>query len=549
MYMNKTYDDILQEVIDNATIEEFFEIGSLQEMQDEFALSLGISSIITDVDGNPVTNPSNFTSLCADFIRRSEAGLKQCKGSDAVIGSTENENYIISKCFSAGLIDGGVSFYLGNRRIANWVFGQVRFTDNSLSDEFLIKKSLSLNVDPEDFEREYSKVPVFDETRFSHVARFAAILANKFSQDAYLKCVHQAEERYKIMIENSLQSKKERLQYENSFDFLTKLYNRNSFEQEVNDLELLQTVPVAVIVADVNNLKLTNDIFGHKYGDQLLSEIARIMKQESFDGFILGRCGGDEFNIIIPGGNRQAAEWFCHRVQLELSKNFNCCVMPSVAFGVGKKDHVEENIKEVLEIADQKMYRNKIQIKQKETFIENLKRVLTGKHRLSDEILLQTRQLTDAFADYMGFNMYKKDMFWRLTELHNLGVVILSDELYERRFEAKLPLEHIRELSKVPVINAKIANLYQAYAGCSQLLEAFYENFNGSGIPNGLSGVNIPELSRYGRVVCDYIYFTYESPIGLGKDRRTAMKLLLKNAGKLYDPAVVKNFQKFILKW
>lgn len=63
-------------------------------------------------------------------------------------------------------------------------------------------------------------------------------------------------------------------------------------------------------MADVNNLKLTNDIFGHKFGDQLLAEIARIMKQESFDGFIIGRCGGDEFNILIPNGNRQDAEWF-----------------------------------------------------------------------------------------------------------------------------------------------------------------------------------------------------------------------------------------------
>ncbi len=545
----KTYEEILQEVIDNATIEEIFEIDKLQKMQDEFANSLGISSIITDVEGNSVTLQSNFTCLCANYIRKTEEGLKQCKYSDSIIGAVEPESYTISRCFSAGLMDGGVSFYIGCRHIANWLFGQVRFTDDAVSDEFIIKRSLSLNIDPENFEREYDNIPVIEEGRFLHIARLASILAKKFSDEAYLKCVKLADKRYKIQLENTLQSKKERLQNENAFDFLTQLYSRNSFEQEVKRLELLQTVPVAVIVADVNNLKLTNDIFGHKFGDQLLSEISRIMIQESFEGFILGRCGGDEFNVLIPGGKRQSAEWFCHRVQIELEKNYNCCVMPSVAFGVGKKDHVEENIKDLIEIADQKMYRRKVQMKQKENFIDNIKNVLIGKGRLTEEVLIQTQKITEAFSEFMEYDAYKTDKFVHLAQIHNLGTVVLSDEVFANRFEAKLSIETTRELSKVPVINSKIANLYPAFTIVSNMAENFYENYNGTGIPNGIAGDEIPELSRCARVLCDYIYFMYESPIGLGKDKKAALKMIAKNSGKLYDPSVVKDFQKFILTY
>lgn len=540
------YEDILNEVINNATIENNFNIEHLQKMQDEFSMSLGIASIITDTDGKPITSPSNFTCLCSDYVRMSEKGLKQCKCSDAVLGSVENETYAISKCLSAGLVDGGVSFYIGERHVGNWMFGQVLYPDNVLSDEEIIRRSLSLNIDPEDYEREYAKAHKMTEEQFLHVARLASIIAKKFSDEAMSKCIQKAQDIYKIEVEQSIQQEKERLEYENSYDYLTKLYTRNSFEAEIDKLELLQTIPVAVIVCDVNNLKLTNDIFGHKFGDQLLEEITSVMKCEAFDGYIMGRCGGDEFNILIPGGKRQAAEWFCHRIKYELDRNFNCCVIPSVAFGVGKKDHVEEKIKDLIEIADQKMYRQKIQLKQKATFLDNVKGALIGKKRHSEELLLQLRELTVAFSDYLGFDLYKKDMFVHLTELHNIGDVILTDELYEKRFDAKHPLLDLRELSKIPVIDSKIAALYPNYAAISPFLQMYYENYNGSGYPNGASGKEIPEIVRYSRILTDYLFFQQPKPVGLGKDAKGALKSIIKGAGKIYDPVFVKKFQEFI---
>lgn len=540
------YDEILDEIINESTIQNKFNIASLQKMQEEFALSLGIASIITDVNGNPVTSPSNFTCLCADYVRMTEVGLKQCKCSDSIIGNVEAGSYAISKCLSAGLVDGGVSFHVGKRHVGNWMFGQLVYPDSMLSDEEIIKKALTINIDPEVFEQEYRKVHKMSEEQFLHVAHLAAIIAQKYSEEAYAKCEAEAQKRYKAAIENNIQSEKARLEQENSYDYLTKLLTRNSFEAEIKRLELLQTIPVAIIVCDVNNLKLTNDIFGHKFGDQLLEEITKIMKFEAFDGYILGRCGGDEFNVLIPNGKRQAAEWFCHRVTLELQKNFNCCAVPSVAFGVGKKDRVQEQIKDLIEIADQKMYRQKIQIKQKETFLENVKKALIGKKLLSDEILLLTKELTMAFSDYLGFDLYKKDMFIHLTEMHNFGVGVLDEQMYAKRFDTKLQVLEIRELSKVPVICAKLAALYPETAMISPFLQVYYENFNGTGYPNGISGKEIPEIVRYSRILTDYIYFQQEAPIGLGKDAKTALKLILKGSGKIYDPICVKSFQKFI---
>lgn len=544
--MNTTYEDILHQVITDATFEEIFDVKALQKMQDEFAKSLGIAAIITDVNGDPITRPSNFTALCSDYVRATEEGLCHCKNSDSAMCGDKSKAYSVSRCLSGGLMDGGVGFFVGDRHIGNWNFGQVRFAGNDLTYQELRERSELLKVSAEDFSREYERVPVMPEERFEHVARFASIIAAKYSDEGYLKCVHKADELYKIAMEKRIQEEKERLQYENTYDYLTGLYNRNSFEQEMQKQQILGTVPVAVIVADVNNLKLTNDVFGHKFGDQLLYEIARIMKQEAFEGYVMGRCGGDEFNVMIPGGNRQNAEWFCHRVRLELAINYNCCVLPSVAFGVGKKEHDGEVIKDFMEVADQKMYLQKVRIKQEESFMDNVRKVMIGRKRMSEELCLRIKNCTEAFADFLGFDLYKKDMFLHLTEIHNYGSVILDEELYSKRFGDKLPILEVRELSKIPVINGKLANLYPAYAGVSGLLQNFAENYDGTGMPNGVAGKKIPELSRHGRVVCDYLYVMEPAPVGLGLSEQEAKTYVRDRSGKKYDPDVVNAFFEFL---
>lgn len=543
--MGKSYDDILKTIIENAEVEEFFDLDELQELQDKFANSLGIASLITKSDGTPITRPSNFTGLCGKYVRQSQKGLKQCHSSDALIGCA-GSGYLANKCLSAGLVDGGVSLFLGERHIGNWLFGQIRYSDDHMTDEQMKEKAMMLGIKAEDFKREYLKTPVMGRDCFAQIAGLALIIARKFSEEAWLKIVHRAEEEYKEEIEQSFQKKKEILEKENAIDFLTHLLVRNSFEQEIKKLEESQILPVAVVVADVNNLKLTNDIFGHKFGDQLLSEVARVMDQERFDGFILGRCGGDEFNVLIPGGNRSAAEWYCHRVTLELARNYNCCMMPSVAFGVGKKDKPDENIKDVSEIADYKMYRNKIRMKQNDDFLDSLKQVLFGRGLLDQEIIDQTKEMALDFVKYMEFNEYKKNLFLHMIELHNYGIVILSEEAYSQRFDYKPSLEIRRELSKVPVINCKLANLYSEYAGSAGLLQNFYENWDGFGVPNEIEADKIPELSRYGRVMCDYLYRSYQAPIGLGEEKKTALEHLWEYAGMIYSPDAVQVFTQFI---
>ena len=105
------------------TFEDLFDLDEIQTIQDAFANATGVASIITQPDGRPITQPSNFCRLCRDIIRHTGKGLENCMRSDAIIGHPNPDGPIVQPCHSGGLWDGGASISAGNKHIANWLIG------------------------------------------------------------------------------------------------------------------------------------------------------------------------------------------------------------------------------------------------------------------------------------------------------------------------------------------------------------------------------------------------------------------------------------------
>lgn len=105
---------------------------------------------------------------------------------------------------------------------------------------------------------------------------------------------------YGIIIDISERKEKERIEYESAhIDVLTKLFNRNSFEEEVASLRSSNVKNIVIITVDINRLKEVNDRVGHSAGDELIKGTAMIIS-DTFGTY--GNCyrtGGDEFVVII----------------------------------------------------------------------------------------------------------------------------------------------------------------------------------------------------------------------------------------------------------
>lgn len=89
-------------------------------------------------------------------------------------------------------------------------------------------------------------------------------------------------------------------------DLLTGLFNRGAFEEKVDlDLEQRREGMCAMLLIDVDNLKVINDVYGHQTGDLAINLIASCLVTVCRKGALLSRTGGDEFCVFIPAAISQ----------------------------------------------------------------------------------------------------------------------------------------------------------------------------------------------------------------------------------------------------
>jgi diguanylate cyclase (GGDEF)-like protein len=106
-------------------------------------------------------------------------------------------------------------------------------------------------------------------------------------------------------------------------DTLTGLRNRRYLEQELErHVELYKRYrhPFAVLMLDLDSLKLVNDTFGHAAGDDALKHLASVMRAAIRDTDIPGRYGGDEFIILMPEADKNAIQAVGRRIAETISK-------------------------------------------------------------------------------------------------------------------------------------------------------------------------------------------------------------------------------------
>ncbi|UCZ54031.1 sensor domain-containing diguanylate cyclase [Bacillus shivajii] len=156
------------------------------------------------------------------------------------------------------------------------------------------------------------------------------------------------------------------LEFKSFHDELTGLKNRTAFRERFHYLNEID-LSVGLMLCDVNDLKATNDNFGHLAGDNLIKETASILKGCVDDYTSVYRIGGDEFVLLIEGTSRRYVE---HKYELLLSlcehHNEESTNSQNIYFAVGY-EHSRSSMKlmdHLFKQADEAMYEDKRKTKQ-----------------------------------------------------------------------------------------------------------------------------------------------------------------------------------------
>jgi diguanylate cyclase (GGDEF)-like protein len=157
------------------------------------------------------------------------------------------------------------------------------------------------------------------------------------------------------------------MEYYATRDPLTDLYNRRVFwelfEYEVSRAQR-HNYQFALLVIDLDNFKLVNDNYGHAVGDRYLQGIAHVVKSILRPGDIFARYGGDEFVLLLPDTQLQAAGGVAQRVletvsAMEIDGANGARISGNVSIGMAVYPLHASNAKDLFLFADNMMYKAK----------------------------------------------------------------------------------------------------------------------------------------------------------------------------------------------
>jgi len=332
----------------------------------------------------------------------------------------------------------------------------------------------------------------------------------------------------------------ERIRYLSFHDQLTGLYNRHFMEEEMNRLDTARQLPLSLIMADLNGLKLINDTYGHEVGDKFLKDCAAIIKDICRKEDIIARWGGDEFVILLPQTREEEAWSLCHRIGKACD---NTCVedVPlSMALGAAAKSDMEKDMKATLKEAEDNMYKQKLADirSHKSNILKALLKTLEEKSYETEVHTQGMRKVAKNIGKKMNLTDTELSRLDLLITLHDIGKINIPEEILTK--EGPLTATEWEVIKEHPEIGFRITRATEEFAHVAEDILAHHEHWDGSGYPRGLKGENIPLLARITAIADAFEVMSRGRPYNGALQLDEIKDEFKRYAGTQFDPQLVE---------
>jgi len=332
------------------------------------------------------------------------------------------------------------------------------------------------------------------------------------------------------------------LRYLSSHDQLTDLYNRHFFEEQMRQLDTSRQLPISLIIADLNGLKVVNDTYGHLRGDELLASAAKTFKSSCRSEDVIARYGGDEFVILLPNTASEDASEICRRIAFA-SREISVGGVPlSLSLGLASKVREEQKLEQVLREAENTMYSNKLVESRslRNNVLSALLKALAEKSYETEAHTKNMQEIALRVGEKLALSEFEISRLLLIITLHDIGKINMPEEILKR--QGPLTPEEWKLMKTHPEVGSRIARATGEFAHVANEVLAHHERWDGQGYPQGLKGKEIPLLARITTIADAFEVMSNGRPYAPPLSHHEIIAELKNCSGKQFDPDLVSVF-------
>lgn len=338
----------------------------------------------------------------------------------------------------------------------------------------------------------------------------------------------------------------QKLAYQHSHDYLTGLYNRGFLEKEQKRLEGEQFLPVSLIIADTNGLKLINDSFGHAMGDKVLQETANLLRKSCRPTDIIARYGGDEFIMLLPNTTKAESALLLAEIEQSIKRIKVASIQLTVAFGYETRNSLEDDFVTIFKKAEDMMYRNKLydSSSDKSKTIGLVMNSLFAKSNRESEHSKRVSALCEFIATKLTMSKLEINRMRIAGLMHDIGKIGIAEHILNK--EGSLAPKEWTEMRRHSEIGYRILVTSSDFSDISTAILEHHERWDGMGYPRGLAGESISLQARIITIADAYDAMTSARSYKKQMKTEEAVDEIQRCAGSQFDPIIADIFIKHL---
>lgn len=336
----------------------------------------------------------------------------------------------------------------------------------------------------------------------------------------------------------------------NTHDSLTRLFNRSYFLEYAMNMDRNGSMPISMILTDINGLGLYNNLFGEQAGDRLVRKAAELVQEYTPENGIAARLKGDEFVMFITSCDEKKAESIVERINQKLNEFHDSRDQEeqNLNFSIGymTTHDSETDLHEVIKDATKMLHHAKLLNKSSNTsgILESMLMALSEKSGETKSHAVRLACISEKIGERVGLSPSELDDLRLFALLHDIGKIGIDDHILKK--PGSLTDDEWEIMKNHPMLGYRIAMSSNELKDIAPYILAHHERWDGTGYPQGLKGTEIPILARILSIADAYDAMTGERCYRTRLTKEEALEEIRKNAGKQFDPKFVQIFLKCV---